>query len=229
MTGDSGTVDETSARGSLADVAYERLLAWIMDGTLCAGESIPLGKVAEQLRISQTPLRESLARLEGQGLVVRLPMRGFRVAQPLSPAEVDDLMEARDILEPEIAARAAMEADQADVAGLRAALQRSAEVEVGPRFEDYRDYLDWSARFHELVAQMAGNRFLCEAVSSLPTHLQRFRLFGEGGVDDRDVSLAEHQVIVDAIADGDAAAARDAMRRHIEAVRRRSRAAAADC
>lgn len=208
--------------GSLADVAYERMLAWIMDGTLEPGMPLRLASLATSLGISQTPLRESLARLEGQGLVIRLPMRGFSVAEPLSAEDLDRLMEARFVLEPAIAGRAAARALPSQIAELQEVLSRSAAVELGPRFDDYRAYLDFSAEFHDLIGVASGNRFLHQAVDSLPIHIQRFRLFGEEGVNDRDVAVAEHQEILDAIADHDAERATEAMRRHISGVHARS-------
>lgn len=217
--------NDAPPHGSLADVAYRRLLTWIMDGTLGPAEPLPLAQIAAALGISQTPLRESLARLEGQGLVVRLPMRGFRVAEPLSKQDVDALMDARLILEPAIAHRAAKLARPEQVAALREALERSQAVELGPGFEGYRDYLDLSAEFHDMLGQMAGNRFLRQALDSLPVHVQRFRLFGQEGVTDRDVALSEHQAVFDAVVRRDPEAASRAMRRHIRGVRGRSLAA----
>lgn len=208
--------------GSLADVAYERMLAWIMDGTLQPGMPLRLASLATALGISQTPLRESLARLEGQGLVIRLPMRGFNVAEPLSPEELDELMDARLVLEPAIAGRAASRATTDQIEQLTEVLDRSAAVDLGPRFDDYRAYLDLSAEFHDLIGTTSGNRFLRRAVDSLPIHIQRFRLFGEEGVNDRDVAIAEHREILDAISCHDVERAARAMREHIGAVRARS-------
>jgi DNA-binding GntR family transcriptional regulator len=217
-----GTLTPEVARGSLSDVAYERILEWIMDGTLGAGDPIPLAKVATSFKISQTPLRESLARLEGQGLVVRLPMRGFKVAERLSPEDLAALMAARMVLEPAIAARAATHATPEGIDQLRQVCKATANVEVGLRYEGYRAYLELSARFHDLVAELSGNRFLRDAANALPTHVQRFRLFGEEGVNDREVALVEHLEVLDAIASHDAVAAKQAMRRHISAVGERS-------
>ena len=58
-------------RASRADIAYADLLQRIMDGRLRSGESLPLAQLARSLGVSQTPIRESLAKLEGQGLVAR--------------------------------------------------------------------------------------------------------------------------------------------------------------
>lgn len=223
--GESMAPSQKVSRGSLADVAFERLLEQIMAGALPAGAPLKLAQLADSLGISQTPLRESLARLEGQGLVVRHPMRGFAVAQPLTAEEHDMLMVARMALEPEIAADAAVHRADEVIAELRANVEASAVIEIGPSFDGYRGYLDLSAQFHELVSEACRNRFLRDALAFLPIHVQRFRLFGQEGVTDRDVSIREHRAIADAVIAGDQEGARRAMADHVAGVATRSREA----
>jgi DNA-binding GntR family transcriptional regulator len=207
---------------SLVDTAYEFLLRSIMDGSLSPGEPIPLAQVARECGTSVTPLRESLARLEGQGLVIRLPMRGFKVAAPLGNDEFGLLAEARNVLEPQLAARAARLITPAEGQQLVRAWENSEKTPVGTGFEGYREYLELSAEFHDRIAEYARNRFLRDALRALPVHLQRFRLFRTGTVNDRDVALTEHRAILDAILAHDAAGAAREMSAHIDGVSRRS-------
>lgn len=211
------------ARGSLADVAFDSLLELIMEGTLAPGEPLKLAQLAETLGISQTPIRESLARLEAQGLVVREPMRGFAVAEQLTVEQYDMLMAARLILEPEIAADAAEHRSEEIAEALVRNVAASQSLEIGTTFEGYRGYLELSAQFHDLISEACRNRFLCDALAFLPVHVQRFRLFGSGGVTDRDVSLAEHRRVLEAIVAKDPVAAREAMVHHVKGVHSRSR------
>lgn len=215
-------------RQSRADESYARLLGWILDGTLEPGSALPLAELAAELRMSLTPLRESLARLEGEGLVVRLPMRGFRVAEPLSGGDLRLLIEARMVLEPAIARRAARVADASTIARLTDVWRRGAEAPAGRQFEDYQDYLELSALFHETIAEIADNRFLKAAIGTLPVHVQRFRLFGPDGVDDRDIAVAEHRAILEAITARDETRAALAMSLHVERVGGRSSQALSD-
>ena len=207
----------SARRGSLVDVAYDSLLGWILDGTLEPGEAVRISKVAQSLEVSPTPLREALARLEGQGLVLRLPMRGFRVAEPMTRADFLELTRAREVLEPELAALAAASIRPAGVVAMQRVLARTDQP-GGGNFAGYRRYLEASADFHAVVADLAGNRFLRDALNVLPVHVQRFRLFGDRGVDDREISFAEHAAVADAIGAGDVDAARAAMLLHVRAV-----------
>lgn len=212
-----------SSRLPLADIAHARLLEMIMDGRLEAGAPLRVLHLAAELDTSPTPIRESLARLEGQGLVERAPMRGFTVAPRLSAAEVEELMAARSLLETRIAGEAARRIGESGLGpAIRANLAATRATEVGRTYESYREYLDLSAHFHELAAEASGNRFLRAALDALPVHVQRFRLFGPQGVTDVDVSLTEHQRIADAVIAGDVAEAEAAMAAHIDGVRLRS-------
>lgn len=214
-------VDETVARVPLTDAVHDRLLEMIMDGSLAPGAPLRVQALAARLGVSQTPIRESLGRLAGSQLVVRAPMRGYAVAPLLSDKEVVELMHARLLLESEIAAQAAG-AEGLDDA-LRENLERSRRVEVGPAYENYREYLELSSEFHTLIGQACENRFLRSALESLPAHVQRFRLFGPEGVDDVEVSLAEHDAVRRALATGDQESARRAVEEHIRGVEARSR------
>ena len=219
-TNDSGPHD---ARKSLSDVVAERIVTEIMDGTLPAGSQLRMRELETQLNVSQTPLRESLAKLEGQGLVVRSPMKGFTVAPPLAPHDIEKLISARLVLEPEIASLAAQNAQPAVVEDLRRTIDRSAKAVHGPRFQEYREYLDLSNAFHSLLVSACENPFLGKALGALPTHIQRFRLFGEEGVTDAEISVAEHREIADAVAAHDPERARSAMFAHVRAVGGRAR------
>jgi DNA-binding GntR family transcriptional regulator len=212
----------SSAHVAITDSAYAELIKIIMDGALAPGSPPRIVSLATRLGMSPTPVREALQLLAGEGLVERIPMRGFTVSAPLSLRELAALMHARLVLEPEIASLAAECGSSDSIEKLAANVAATAEAPVGRTYEEYREYLELSMEFHSLVAASAGNRFLTSAVDSIPVHLQRFRLFGEDGVTDFDVSLSEHRAIYDAIAAADPAEARAAMTAHIRAVEQRT-------
>lgn len=215
-------ISHGEARVPLADVAHDRLVELVMDGSLGPGAPLKVLHLAERWGISPTPIREALARLEGEGLIVRSPMRGYTVSAPLSRDEVEQLMDARIAIEARIAASAAARARDSDIgAQLVENVAASRAVHIGAKFEEYRTYLELSAEFHKLIAEASGNRFLGLALDALPVHVQRFRLFGDSGVTDADVSLDEHHEIAAAIERGDESAAEQAMTSHIRGVRHR--------
>lgn len=211
------------SRASLADSVHVSLLSWLMDGHAAPGSSLSIDGLARDLGVSPTPVREALARIESTGLVERAALRGYRVAGLLSRTEVNDLMDARLLLECHNTAAAAGFVSEELLEELAGTVERMAAAPKGPSFAEYRDYHAADNEFHHLVNRSGGNQFLAEAFEGLNGQLQRFRLRLVGhGVTDADEALAEHTAIVEALRarDGDAAGAR--MRDHLEAVRSRA-------
>jgi len=211
-----------ASRQVLADHVYDELMIAFVDGRLEADQPLNIDALARDLEVSQTPIREALARLESTGLVIRAALKGYRVAPLFSSDEIVELMDARDLLEPENAFRTCTRSSEDLVQRLQATiteLDRSLTEDDGTGISPY-----WQAdeRFHRLVAEAAGNRFLLAAYNALGGQVQRFRLFGGIGVSDAGSAIAEHGTILEAFRAGDPAAARAQMHAHIEGVRTRA-------
>jgi len=215
-------VKGVASRQVLADQVYEELLAALIDGRLAAGESLNIDALARDFGISPTPIREALARLESTGLVIRAALKGYKVAPLFSVDELSELMEARLVLEPENAFRACGHSTDDFVTELDSSIQQLSRSAERNGAETIRPYWLADERFHRLIAEQSGNRFLLSAYTALGGHVQRFRLFGGLVVSDADRAIAEHTEILDAIRLGDAEAARVSMARHIENVRSRA-------
>src|SRR5689334_22138989 len=94
-------------RQALADDMYEAIKALVMDHVIAPGARVNIDWLARELGVSQTPIREALARLESDGLVTKAPLRGYSATALLTRAEVDELFQFRLLIEPWAAARAA--------------------------------------------------------------------------------------------------------------------------
>ncbi|TRO87580.1 GntR family transcriptional regulator [Glycocaulis profundi] len=110
---------------TLSDRLVDLLRENIVSGEIPAGLPIRQDALARELSVSKIPLRESLARLEQDGLVISHPNRGFFV-RPMSWSEAQEIFELRITVEPAAAAYASMKADEA---------QRQAAVEALERFD----------------------------------------------------------------------------------------------
>lgn len=106
---------------TLSDRLVEVLRDIILSGAIPSDEAIRQDALAAELHVSKIPLREALARLEQDGLVVSYPNRGFFV-RPMSPEEAEEIYELRLKLEPVAAARACMKASEEERANAREAL-----------------------------------------------------------------------------------------------------------
>jgi DNA-binding GntR family transcriptional regulator len=209
-------------RQSLSDGVYDELLRRLFDNTLPPGTPLNIDALARDLDVSQTPIREALARLESTGLVTRAALRGYRAAPLLSRDELDALMHARCVLEPAVARLAASRITDEFLNALDASIERLRAAPTGPNFDDYHLYWAADEEFHDRIARQADNPFLYRAFESLGGQAQRFRMFGGLGVSDADHAIREHKAIRVALGTGDPDAAERAMLDHVQAVRGRA-------
>ncbi|RFA19496.1 GntR family transcriptional regulator [Subtercola boreus] len=211
----------------VADHIYDAVLEALIDGALEPGSAIVIDALARQFDVSQTPVREALARLESTGLVRRTALKGYRVAPMTTRDELDRLMQARLVFEPKLAELTAgrMSTHRVDArtdAELQQAVDDLASASLGPSFAEFRAYWEADERFHRLVAEAAGNEFLLSAYVALGGQIVRFRLFGGSGVTDSEHCVAEHTRVLEALRSGDPAAAGRAMAAHIDDARVRA-------
>ena len=207
----------SGVRVMLGDEVYTVLQLAIMDGTIPPDERLNAGEIARRFEVSPTPVREALARLESDGLVEKLPLKGYRTTNLLNEQQLIDLFELRLLLEPGSAARAAERRAAADVDEFRREIE-IAESAVG-RADAYAVLSQHDMRLHDRVFLAARNETVRLAYTRAHCHLHTFRLAYTGSyVAD---TVHEHAGIVDAIALGDAARAETTMRRHIQLSRER--------
>ncbi len=178
---------------------------------------INAGELARQFEVSPTPVREALARLESDGLVEKLPLRGYRTTDLLDRTRLTELFELRLLLSRRSAASAAERRSATDLKEL------AHEVEAGRtavgEADAYRLLSRHDVRLHDLVFRSARNETVRQAYARTHCHLHTFRLAYTGAyVSD---TVDEHAAIVRAITDGDPTAAAESMRTHIERSRDR--------
>jgi len=106
---------------TLSDRLVDVVRDFILSGTIPSEEPIRQDALAAELRVSKIPLREALARLEQDGLVISHPNRGFFV-RPMSPEEAEEVYALRLKLEPDAAAHACLIANDKDRERARQAL-----------------------------------------------------------------------------------------------------------
>jgi DNA-binding GntR family transcriptional regulator len=210
------------ARVSLADGVYEILLSWLVDGTRAAGSPLNIDALARDLSVSQTPVREALARLEATGLVSRTALKGYRVAPLFTDQELADLMDARAVIEPANAFLSCGRVTTGLVDELRVSIVDLEASARRPDFGEFHRYWEADERFHNLIASHTDNRFLKTAYDALGGHVQRFRLFGALGITDAGHAAAEHTAILAAFEAGAPEGAREAMATHIANVKTRA-------
>ncbi|MDJ1134856.1 GntR family transcriptional regulator [Streptomyces iconiensis] len=213
------------ARQPLADKMYEVLLGQFMDGLWSPGQVLNIGALTRELDVSQTPLREALARLEHTGLVRREALKGYRVAPLFTERELIKLMDARLVLEPALTYEAARRTTPEFLREIEESVEELRRCAAAPSSKSVRTYWAADERFHLRIAEQADNPFLETAYRALGGHVQRFRLFTELATPEAASAAAparEHDAVREAMAAGEADTAAQHMRRHIENAKARA-------
>jgi DNA-binding GntR family transcriptional regulator len=213
--------DRHLARSALSVRAYDMLKLLILDHGIAPGTRLGIDELAAQLGISQTPVREALARLEGDGLATRNANGRYHAAPSLDQATFDEMYDVRLLLEPHAAGAAARSITAAELAELQdhVATLRTAGTLGRPAI--YAGYVAADSAFHEAIARASHNRLLADAVHHLHVHYRLGPLYRNRGIPDASDAIGEHTAILAAIAARDAGRAERLMRAHIA----RSRAA----
>lgn len=221
-------------RRGLRDRVYDQILRLLLSGDAAPGSRLSIDTMARELNVSPTPVREALVQLERTGLVTREALKGYRVAPPLGAQQLDELFEARLMLEAQ-AARLATPASDEMLAQLRSA--EDLHRETGRQVIESIDqgvfdvelttaYFMADTAFHDVIFEHSGNRYIQEMSASLGAQLHRNRQILQFEVTDVRDAIAEHEAIAEAFAGTDPDAPEKLMRRHIRQVRKRSLALA---
>ena len=196
---------------TLSDRLVEVLRDFILSGAIEAELPIRQDALAAELRVSKIPLREALARLEQDGLVVSHPNRGFFV-RPMSPEEAEEIYALRLRLEPDAAAAASRNATDTDQERARQALAQFDLDAVA-----HKPTVGASNRaFHLALVQPCGQRLTTDIVSRLHILADRYvrkHLEPNGRVLRAE---AEHHALLDAWVERKDARVRKLITEHLE-------------
>ena len=200
---------EFKASESLNQAAYETLFNQIMDRTLVGGAVIQERKMADAFGISRTPMRKALARLEGEGLLIRLTDRLLSVKIVTLP-ECIDAMSVRKIIEPEAIRLATPRITKSVLDDLKSQLMEIVEAKE-PSVVMHWTFDD---NLHGTIAKYSGNLAMIETVARLR---RTTRMFEQMEVPEPTLSPGtdEHLRILEEMEGGDPDKAAEAMYLHL--------------
>ncbi len=195
---------------SLSEQAYVRMRELILDRKIAAGSTLLEGKIADELGISRTPMREALGRLAGEGLLVRRDARSYSV-RSVGTKEYFDSMRTRELLECEAIALAVNRVDERELAAFEAEVEA---LNIGHHEETEHWHFD--DRFHLFIAEASGNVVLPRLIQLLRDDARLFRL--HSSLHRNKENHHEHREIIDALRKKDVEGARGAMRAHLRSL-----------
>jgi DNA-binding GntR family transcriptional regulator len=183
----------------------------ILAGELTPGMFLDEGRLAEQMQISRTPLREALKVLTAEGLVRHEPRRGCFVNQ-VTEQDLDEIFPVIALLEGRCAREAALNATDGDLQALEALHDKLNRHARARRITDY-----YAANFaiHEAIIALANNRWLAQVIGDLRKILKLARLQQLHAPGRLDQSLSEHMAVFAALKARDPEGAEAAMRTHL--------------
>lgn len=194
---------------SSASETYDLLLEEIESGGLPPGTRLREADLAARFSISRTPIRETLKRLELQGIVMHEPHHGAVVAS-LDYAQIVELYILREVLEGTAAKLAAQYASDVEIELLQ------AMVESDRKWVDNPQQLARTNRsFHQQIRDSGRNRFLASALENMRLSLVLLAGSTLGAPGRGTTSIDEHAMIVERIAARDCNGAEEAARQHI--------------
>lgn len=196
----------------LRDVVFNTLRGAILRGDLKPGQRLMEIQLANQLGVSRTPVREAIRKLELEGLVKMVPRKGAEVAQ-ISEKHLKDVLEVRSALE-EVAGELACE---------RMSSEELEELKhVNKQFlrvietDDITAIANVDEAFHMVIYGATRNERLSQMVNGLREQMYRYRLEHIKDKSGRANLAKEHEEIIKALENRDAAAARKEIRCHIQ-------------
>lgn len=206
----------------LRHVVTEQIRQAILDGQIKPGEWLRQERLAQELGVSQMPIREALKELAAEGLVEHIPYRGVRVVE-FTAEDVEDLYAQRCFLEARAARAAAARISEETLAQLR---ELVAQMRSHLADEDLPLYRELNRQFHQLIAQASGRQYLIRTLNQLwanfPNMLwANFPQTARSSNPERTPQdVLQHEAIVEALARHDEEAAERLMREHIESAGR---------
>lgn len=197
---------------SLAEQARNALLESIVSGKLAAGTRLTEEALSQQYGISRTPVRDALARLEADGLIERLPSRGYQIKK-LDPAAVEELLSCRIEVEMRI-----FENDHSNIsfAGMQELYDELAalDVSVADAFAQARKLDD---ALHSMINDACCNRYWREFHNRLLNQRLPYRDIRNNGSAELALQLKEERLkLLKAILSGDKTQGRDALFSHLD-------------
>ncbi|QND46384.1 GntR family transcriptional regulator (plasmid) [Rhizobium lusitanum] len=207
---DDSLLSAINGEASLSERAYDELSRLILTRKLPGGSLVVEGRLAQQLDVSRTPMREAILRLAAEGLLIKQGSRSYAVRR-VQPVEFFQALKVRELLEGEAVELAIGRIKPETIEALRSDILRLGALEA-----QAAEHWETDDRLHMLFPEALGNGVLVRMIQQLRVITRLFELTSPSGRVAADA--AEHVAILDAFAKGDGRRARAAMVTHLRNV-----------
>jgi len=202
---------------SIADQVYAYLKEKILLGEIKPGERLKQVPVAQLVKISRTPVRDALRRLEQEGLVERVPQRGVRVTA-IKEETVKEVFGVRTVLEAYALQLACAKISAEEIASLKNLQHQAQDIledkEIRPQVK-IKKLFALNSQFHELIYRSTGNTYLLEILNNLRNIVERMRYIGLRAEETWIHVWQEHGQLINYLEKRDKKAAVNLIKRHL--------------
>ena len=213
----SDQLESIQSHRPLTDVVFERLHDAIIDGRLKAGQWLRQETLAQELGVSQMPVREALKRLVAEGLAVRIPYKGVKVVE-FSSEDIVDICTVRLVLEGLAVRLATPLITDEELKRLKENLREQEGYTSQDQIARRRQL---NTEFHLSICQASGRRYLVRLLEMLWRWFPSVMLY-EGAFRQEELlparmdrEMREHWAMLEALERRDAQQAEEETRRHI--------------
>jgi DNA-binding GntR family transcriptional regulator len=202
-------------RPYLADSVYTALRQALVDGQFDSGEPLTEQELSRRFKVSRTPVREALAKLERDHLVRVVPKKGafVRIA---SHDDIRELYQIREALEALTVRLAAPRIDREALAGFEARFRELERRATPPRYTEIRPL---GEEFHAFLVKQAGNAKLAAFLDQIRGELRSVWTMSILAPRRVQGLIREHLALIGALGRGDARRAERLMTAHVRRVR----------
>ncbi|MBN8992127.1 MAG: GntR family transcriptional regulator [Rhizobiales bacterium] len=202
---------------TLQALAYDLIKERLVSARYIPGQFLQESTICDDLKLGRTPVHQALHQLQQEGLLEIIPRKGIFIKVE-SLSEIFTALEVRALIEPYCASQCAERATLADIAELKNILN---EFEKLREKSDSIRLMELDRRFHTTIARVAGNKLIVEVLRPIHERMSRLWFMPHWQFADYDMTSTEHHELLKAFERHDASAAAEAMKGHIESLRKR--------
>jgi len=184
----------------------------VVSGSLKPGERVPEQEIAANFGISRTPVREAFRQLETEGFISLIPRKGA-VVSPITDKDVVEFYAIKSLLEGYAARTACAALTPGDIKSLE---DFNGEMKKCAAKDDVKGFFRLDNQFHDTFLEACGNDKLCALVHSLVQQFERFRVTALSLPGRMKDSVSQHDEIIKAFKNSDAALVETLVRANAE-------------
>lgn len=210
--------DKFPQTASLSEEIESILRERILKGRYAIGERLKENRIADELKVSRTPIREAFRQLEKEGLVKTIPNRGS-FAFGLTRRDIQDIYTVRAVVEALAVEWAVAHMEEEDLQRLQDAFER---MEFYTLKKDSERVLENNKVFHEIIYDASGSRFLAQILKSYQEYVEKTRKATVFCSENLPSILEEHRSILEAIRSKDKDSAVERITTHLNNSKQRT-------